>query len=342
MKKRLILFLVFFAGILFFSGCQKSDEQKSEILGNADLIKNDSAGERISLRMKPKVGDVFNYKLHIEQNGSESSTLNKGNELKNFQIMDLYYINEVMEINDAGIITYKVRYDSIMVNVGASNKDTSYSLVYNSNVKDSVYKKSDFITFNTLIGNDFRVRVSSLGEVTTIYDLEKIQNMIYKEYGDTLEADEKDIVKKSLEDQLKELIQTQYQIFPEKEVKKDSAWTNVQQTVLGSFPVENILNYTVKSLEKRDNAYIIGITAGLDFKILENTFKEKTTGINYKLEDVKGGGSGKIQFNLSRGCIETKETEKSLSATIMASLKGQSATSSKNDTIKLKLELLNK
>jgi hypothetical protein len=340
MKKGLILFAVLIAGILLFNGCQKSGEQKSDVKQNADLIVKDSAGEKITLKMRPKTGDVFRYKLHIEQNGSESSSLNKGNEIKNYQIMDLYFINEVMEINEAGIITYKVRYDSIMVNVGASNKDTSYSLTYNSNVKDSVYKKSDFITFNTLIGNDFRVRVSPLGEVTTIYDLEKIQNIIYKEYGDTLETDEKEIVKKSLEDQLKELTQTQYQMFPEKEVKKDSTWTSVQQTVLGSFPVENILNYTVTSIEEKENGYIIGLKAGLDFKILENTFREKTTGINYKLEDVKGGGSGKIQFNLTRGCIESKETEKSLSATITASLKGQTATSAKTDVIKLKLELL--
>lgn len=340
MKKRLILFTVLIAGILFLGGCQKSDVQKSDITQNTDLIIKDAAGEKITLKMKPKVGDIFNYKLHIEQNGSESSSLNKGNEIKNFQIMDLYFMNEVMEINETGIITYKVRYDSIMVNVGASDKDTSYSVTYNSNVKDSVYKKSDFITFNTLIGNDFRVRVSAIGEVTTIYDLEKIQNIIYKEYGDTLDADEKEIVKKSLEDQLKELTQTQYQMFPEKEVTKDSTWTSVQQTVLGSFPVENILKYTVTSVEEKENGYIIGLNAGLDFKILENTYKEKATGINYKLEDVKGGGSGKIQFNLSRGCIEMKETEKNLSATILASLQGQSATSSKTDIIKLKLELL--
>lgn len=340
MKKRLIIFMIIITGIIFVGGCQKSDESKSDTSRNTDLIKKDAAGDKLTLRIKPKVGDVFNYKLHIEQNGSESSTLNKGNEIKNFQIMDLYFMNEVMEINESGIITYKVRYDSIIVNVGASDKDTSYSVTYNSGVKDSIYKKSDFITFNTLIGNDFRVRVSALGEVTTIYDLEKIQNIIFKEYGDTLEADEKDIVKKSLEDQLKELTQTQYQMFPEKEVIKDSTWTSVQQTVLGSFPVENILNYTVTSIEVREDNFIIGLTAGLGFKILENTFKEKTTGITYKLEDIKGGGSGKIQFNISRGCIESKETEKSLSATIMASLQGQSAKSSKTDVIKLKLELL--
>lgn len=331
-----------FVASLFFNGCSKSDNEGQEIdkSQNADLIIKDSTGEKVTLKMKPKTGDILNYRLHIEQNGSEASSLNQDNEIKNYQIMDLYFLNEVMEINEANVITYKVRYDSILVSIGASDKDTSYSLVYNSNLKDSVYKKSDFVTFNALIGNDFRVRVSSLGEVSTIYDLEKIQNIIYKEYGDTLDSDEKEIVKKSLEDQLKELIQTQYQIFPEKEVKKDSTWTSVQQSVLGSFPVENILNYTITSIEEKENCNIIGLTAALDFKVLENTYREKTTGINYKLEDIKGSGSGTIQFNITRGCIVYKETEKSLSAKIRASLKGQSATSSKSDVIKLKLELL--
>jgi hypothetical protein len=342
MKKGFILSISIIVLILFLNGCQKNENSGPKIdkSQNADLIIKDAAGDKVNLKMKPKTGDILNYKLHIEQNGSESSTLNKGNEIKNYQTMDLYFLNEVMEVNDAGIITYKVRYDSIMVNIGASDKDTSYSLIYNSNIKDSVYKKSDFVTFNALIGNDFRVRVSSLGEVSTIYDLEKIQNIIYKEYGDTLEADEKEIVKKSLEDQLKELIQTQYQIFPDKEMKKDSTWTSVQQSVLGSFPVENILNYTITSIEEKEGSNIIGLTAALDFKILENTYKEKTTGITYKLDEIKGSGSGKIQFNITRGCIVFKETEKNLSAKIQASLKGQSATSSKTDVIKLKLELL--
>ena len=342
MKKGFILSIAFVVALLFINGCQKKEYSGPKIdkTQNADLIIKDAGGDKVNLKMKPKTGDILNYKLHIEQNGSETSSLNKGNEIKNYQTMDLYFLNEIMEVNDAGIITYKVRYDSIMVNIGASDKDTSYSLVYNSNIKDSIYKKSDFVTFNALIGNDFRVRVSSLGEVSTIYDLEKIQNIIYKEYGDTLEANEKEIVKKSLEDQLKELIQTQYQIFPDKEIKKDSTWTSVQQSVLGSFPVENILNYTITSIEEKDDCNIIGLNAALDFKILENTYKEKTTGITYKLDEIKGSGSGKIQFNITRGCVVSKETEKSLSAKIQASLKGQSATSSKTDVIKLKLELL--
>lgn len=342
MKKVFVLFIAVFVVFLLLNGCGKSDQKGADVdkSQNADLIIKDASGDKVTLKMKPKVGDILNYKLHIEQNGSESSSLNKGNEIKNFQTMDLYFLNEIMEINDAGIITYKVRYDSILVNIGASDKDTSYSVSYNSNVKDSIYKKSDFVTFNALIGNDFRVRVTSLGEVSTIYDLEKIQNIIYKEYGDTLESDEKEIVKKSLEDQLQELIQTQYQIFPEKEMKKDSTWTSVQQSVLGSFPVENILNYTITSIEEKEDYNIIGLTAALDFKVLENTYKEKATGITYKLDDIKGSGSGKIQFNITRGCIVYKETEKSLEANIKASLQGQSATSSKTDVIKLKLELL--
>jgi len=343
MKKVSVFIIVLLVGVVSFYGCNKTGDpgNDSTDVPNADLVIKDSLGQQqVSLKIKPKVGDIFKYKLHIEQNGTESSSMNNNNEIRNNQTMDMFFINEVTEINDAGIITMKVRYDSIMVNIGASDKDTSYSLIYNSNVKDTVYKKSDFITFNSLIGNEFKIRVSPLGEVSTIYDLEKIQNQIYKEYGDTLKFEDKELVKKSLEEQLKELIQTQYQIFPEKNIFKDSVWSSVQQSILGSFPIENILKYSVNSIEVKEGSYIIGLTALLEFKVLENSIKDKTNGINYKLDEATGGGSGKIEFNLSKGCIIKKETEKKLSSKIIASLQGQSAKISKTDNIKLTLELI--
>ncbi len=346
MIKKTALILVSLFILFSLNSCDKakkdSSNEKIDISENRneDLIIKDEKGEKVQLKYKPEIGDKFNYKLVIEQNSVDKSSLQKNKEVKSTQVMELYYSNQVSEINESGIITYKIHYDSVKMNVSAVSPDSSISMSYNSNKKDEATKNKDFMLFDALIGKDFKARVTHLGEVTTLYDLEKVFVYIYKEYGDTLKSSDKEIVRKSIEDELKELIQTQFQIFPEKEIYVDSSWSLNQEAALGSFPAENVLTYKIASLNRSEKGILIGLDASLDFKVIENSIKDKATGLSYKLEDVKGEGSGKIELNLSRGCISKKDTKKLLFAVISASAKGQSARVEKKDEIKLTLELL--
>jgi len=343
MIKKITFISVFFIIFISFVSCNKEEIGKtlsSSANRNEDLIVKDEKGEKIILKFKPEVGDKFKYKLKIEQNSTDKSSLNKNKEVKTSQILELYYTNEVTEINESGIITFKVNYDSVKMDLSAVSPDSSITMSYNSNNKDEKSKNKDFMLFDALVGKDFKARVTNSGEVTTLYDLEKVFEYIYKEYGDTLKSTDKEIVRKSIEDELKELIQSQFQVLPEKEVYKDSSWSFNQEAALGSFPAENVLTYKIASIDKTDNGIIIGLDASLDFKVIENSFKDKSTGLSYKLEDVKGEGSGKIEFNLSRGCISKKNTKKYLFAVISASAKGQTARVQKSDEIILTLELI--
>lgn len=345
MLKKLAIFLLSFLIFISFYSCDKIKEQiekKEDVSGlrNEDLITKDDKGEKINLKFKPEVGDIFKYKLKINQNTTDKSSLNKNKEIKSTQTMELYYTNEVTEINESGIITFKVRYDSVKMDMSATSPDSSISMSYNSNKKDEKAKNKDFMLFDALVGKEFKARVTSSGEVTTLYDLEKVFEYIYKEYGDTLKSGDKEIVRKSIEDELKELIQTQFQILPEKEVYVDSSWSYNQEAALGSFPAENVLTYKIESLNRSDKGIIINLDASLVFKVIENSIKDKQTGLSYKLENVKGEGSGKIELNLSKGCISKKDTKKYLFAVISASAKGQSARVVKSDEIVLSLELL--
>jgi len=339
-KYSYLVLLLFVLAIVFQSCDKKTGEGTGDNKGdtrNSDLIKKDDKGEKVSLKMNPKQGDKFNYKFKLDQQSSEKSALTKDEKITSNQVMEMYYSQEVAEVNESGVAVYKIKYDSIKINYSISKPDSSISMVYNSNVKDSVYKMPDFITYNALIGRDFKVRVSPNGEVTHILDLEKVFEFIFKEYGDTLKPQYKSMIKEEVEPQLKEILQSAFQMFPENEIYKDSSWTYTQKAQMGAFPSENALKYTITKIDNQPDGIIIGINARLDFKILENVYKEK--GVTFKLEDATGEGSGNIEFNISRGCIKKKDTTKSLKTKIKISQGSQSATSEKEDIVKVLLEM---
>jgi len=333
-----LVFIVLFAFSSY--NCNKKDTSKTTSQGdNSDLITNTDYGVKVNLKMKPKVGDKVNYKMVITQRASQISELTKNKEVSSNQEMSYYYSLNVGDINDAGTITYKVKYDSIKVSYSEKGVDSTFSIEYNSNIKNDNNKMEVFLTYNALIGNEFKVRVSPLGEVKEVIEMDKVESYIAKEYGDTLKSEEKSQISESLKTQLKEIIQSQFQIFSDKEVYKDSSWTITQQSAIGSFPIENIISYKLEDIQKQDNGTKINIAASLEFKVLENKIKEKD--ITMTLEDDNGKGSGNVIFNITKGLIEKKQYEKSLSSVIKMSAQGQSAKAKRNDSISYTVEILN-
>ncbi len=320
--------------------CSKKDKSSSsDNKNNTDLVRKSGDNIFVTLKMRPKVGDVHSYKMVISQNASQESEFTNNKEVSSRQDMEYYYSMKVAEVNDDGVIAYKVNYDSIKVNYSEDNPQNPIVLAYNSNVKDSVYKMQEFMTYNAMIGNEFKIRVSALGEIKEVIEMDKIESRIAKEFGDTLKPEEKTQIMDALKTQLKEVIQSQFQIFSNKELAKDSSWTFTQQSTIGSFPIANIVTYKITGIQQKDDITKVNIAASLDFKVLENSIKDKQ--MTMSLENENGTGSGTVVFNLSNGTVEKKQYEKALSSTIKMSAKGQSATAKRKDSIVYTLDLLN-
>lgn len=66
------------------------------------------------------------------------------------------------------------------MDLSAVSPDSSITMSYNSNNKDEKSKNKDFMLFDALVGKDFKARVTNSGEVTTLYDLEKVLNIYIK------------------------------------------------------------------------------------------------------------------------------------------------------------------
>lgn len=337
------VFVVLFVIAVSISSCTKTDTPESKDkkdTTNSNLIVKDSTGEKISLVYKPKVGDIFRYKVFNATAAKELSPITQDKELNTTQDITFYITEEVTEVNDNGTITFKVKYDSISVlqKISSDGKDLSQN--YNSNIKDSIYAKPDYVEFNSLINNPFKMRVSPKGEIIEAYELENIHNAVYKAFGDTLSSKDKEIVKEKINSEyFKFYLQNTFQQFPDFSVAKDSVWIKTDEELLTQFPAKRILTYKVSDIKTENGSTIVTIDANLGYEILEKKIQEK--GFSATLDEVNTTGTGKIIFNITKGCIVNKTTERNAAMTIGMNIGGQKAKSVQSLYIKSVIELIN-
>lgn len=345
-RSSLTFIIIFCAIFLTIQGCGERNEntgekKQNESSGsvNSEFVKKDETGTKVSLVLKPKKGDVFKYKMNAKTTSKEKSPMTGDKEMNSSQDIFYFYTEEVNDISSAGIITYKIRFDSIYIMSTVSTSDSSVSLKYNSNVKDSVYSKPDFIQYNSIMNEDFYARVSQNGEISEIYGMENIYENMFKSLGDTLSNDQKQSLKESFgNDAIKAVLQQQFQMFPEKEVYQDSSWTRSYETQILIFPVKNILSYRLKEIKEENKQILLSIDAELAVEFIEKDIKDKQ--MNYKVEDAKTGGKGNILFNVSRGCVTKKETSTNIDLNMKISAGGQSVKTSQNVITELKVDLM--
>ncbi len=339
--KRYIFLFIFLTAIIL-QGCNKDSKTDNKTTTsssgqNSDLIKKDGNVEKVTLAMKPKKGDKFVYKMIAKTTSQENSPLTQDKDITSDQVINYFYSMEVTE-SSADVSTYKAKYDSINIVSTVKSGDSSLVIKYNSNIKDSIYNKPDFIQYNAIINEDFFLRVSSKGEISDIYGLEKIYTKMFKALGDTLKDSDKNEIKESFgNNAIKSVMQQQFQLFPDTEVVRDSSWTRSYDTQLMIFPVKNNLSYKIKDIQNQNGDNIVVIDATLSIAFDQKEINEKD--VKYQISDMDTGGKGTISFNLSRGCIVKKETNTKVDATMKISSKGQSMKSKQNANTYLLVEL---
>lgn len=342
-KSNIAAVFIIFLSIIFIQGCDDKKDEGSNGKGsdtvNADLITKDDNGTKVSLLLKPKVGDVLKYKMNAKTTSKENSPLTEGKELTSVQDINYYYTEEVTDITTAGIVSYKITFDSITIISNLASADSSVSLTYNSNIKDSIYSKPDFLQYNAIMAEDFYARVSQNGEISDIYGLEKVYEKMFKALGDTLTNDQKESLKDSFgRDAIKAVLQQQFQMFPEAAVYVDSVWTRSYETQMLIFPVKNSLSYKLTEVKEENNQTILTIDADLAVDFIEKEIKDKQ--MSYKVENSETGGKGLIVYNITKGCVTKKETSTNLKLDMKISAGNQSVNTTQDVTTELIVNLI--
>jgi hypothetical protein len=332
------VFCLILFSFLIIQSCNKKEEQTKKSSDNSDLIKTDEKGQKIDLKIKPKTGEIFRYKMVKSSKESAVNKDKKEETLSQEQTETYYYTQEVTEISDAGVVTLKMKYDSINIVVKYSEKDTSIIQTYNSNIKDSIYSKHDFLIYNNMIGSSFKIRVGSNDEFIEAYELEAIYDKLFKELGDTLTPQTKDMVRENLKSSLKDVLVGQFQEFPKNEVYKDSTWSVTKTSDNPPFRYKNIVNYKIKDIKTENNSLIVSVEGILNIEFIDKEYKTKEGSM--KISDIDAGGQGLLQFNLSKGCLVKKETNQSIKMTANISSKGKALNTIRETSLSLKIDLL--
>lgn len=341
MHKYFALKIVAVVLMIYIYGCgdkkdDKTNDQNKQY--TIDLIKKDSISGREMVQMKyvVKKGDKFAYRMVAKTSNMENSPATEGKEVKQDNEINYYYMKEVTDIDGSGIISYKVNFDSISI----SSQMGEQSIKYNSNVNDSVKQNPAFMQYNAVINNPFYIRVSSTGEITDVYGLEKIYENLFKSLGDTLKESDKQSIKESFgEESIKEILQQEYQICPKEPVIVDSSWVKSFNTAVLFFEVVNNAKYTLKSVEDKDGQKIAKIEAVLNVEFKSKEVTER--GMKVAIEHSETSGTGRISLNLNRGCVSSKETTTAMRLDLKLSAQGQTAKSVQAVTTNLTVTLLN-
>lgn len=335
------LFKLFIVVLLvLIVGCGKKEDKTLNKEGSdvSGLIKKDSVTgkEKVLLKYLVKKGDKFVYKMTAKTSQTENSPATEGKDVTQDNEINYYYSKEVQDVDGSGIITFKVKYDSITINAQMGEQNVKY----NSNINDTVKSNPAFLQYNAVINEPFFFRVTSDGEITDIYGLEKIHENLFKALGDTLKEEDKQNIKESFgKESMKEILQQEYQMFPKQDVYMDSSWTKSYNTQLLLFDVVNSAKYTLKGIEDKDNQKIADIDAMQTTEFLNKEVKQR--GVKFELVNSETSGAGKITFNLNKGCITHKETSIVLNLDMKASAQGQSAKSVQKVKTNLWVTLLN-
>jgi uncharacterized protein DUF6263 len=322
-----------------FIGCTTKEEKTTSVGdSSAIVIKKDSVTgkQKVQLKYVVKKGDMFSYKMTAKTSTSENSPATEGKDVKQDNEINYFYTKDAQDIDKNGIITYKVKYDSIIIQSSMEDR----SIKYNSNINDSVRNNPAFVQYNAVVNENFYLRVSAEGEITDVYGLEQIYENLFKALGDTLKEEDKQTIKDSFgKESIKEVLQQEYQMFPKYEIPVDSTWVKSYNTTILFFDIVNNAKYTLKSIEERDGKKIANIEAQLIVEFLTKETKQR--GVKFKIENAHTGGSGKIAFDLMRGCITNKETATNLTLDLQMSAQGQSAKSKQGVSTNLHVTLLN-
>lgn len=333
-----IVIVVLFA---FAYGCgDKKDEKTGNNNNNTstDLIKKDSVSgkEMVQLKYVVKKGEKFNYKMVAKTSNMEKSPATEDKEVKQDNEINYFYSKEVSDVDASGIISFRMNFDSITISSSMGDQ----SIKYNSNLNDSIRNNPAFLQYNAVINNPFFIRVNPAGEITEVYGMEKIYEVLFKALGDTLKEADKQQIKESFgEESIKEILQQEYQVCPPAPIAVDSNWTKSFNTTVLFFEVVNNAKYTLKSIEDKNGQKIANVEALLVVEFKTKEVKEK--GMTVKVENAETSGNGKISLNLNRGCITYKETNTNLKLDMKLSAQGQSANSSQAVTTNLTVTLLN-
>jgi len=309
--------IIILALALLFFGCdnKKTAEEITEEINltqvdSSDLVTTEveDEDEFFFFRYKFDEGESINYRLTVisesQQNIEADTSITQS-----FNQTIKYAINfQVIELDEDSVAELKCTIGGINLEADLNGEKVSYKSSSNLDSLDAL----KFAEYETLINNQFRLRVNSLGEVADVYSVDKIFNkyLELRNMQDSLSAEQEDAVKNDmLNAVLKPLMGQIFRVMPAKQMGKDSSWTYTKAAIpMMVFQVEYNNLYKVDNLELLDGEKLAVINGSMSTNITgDPNYSEQ--GISYVFEKPVSSAGGKVYFNLDKGLVQKSKTE---------------------------------
>lgn len=312
MKKYLLLFMM---GLLLAACGDKKetpvvDEKNKYNFDTTDVKTTEvqNPNETFSLNYNFKKDETYTYRVTTISETNrvmEADTIIKQsvNQIINY-LLNIKLLNK----DEDGLMDLTCTFTSIKVDANANEEKISFE---SSTISDSL-EKVKYADYLSLINNSFEVRINKEGELLEIGKTDKIVNTFLKIRGLSDSAKTEDIasMKGDLgEIMLKPILVQVLRKFPDKEMAKDSTWSNVQPA--SKFMVFDIVNttiYKIANLEQLEDDKLAVIDADLKTLVTGNN-KYDDRGIKYEFKKPVTSASGKIYFNIEKGCLQKSKTK---------------------------------
>lgn len=327
---------------IFFISCGDKKDNKtgdnSGSLRSKFIVKDSATGkEKILLKYAPKKGDIFRYKLSLDAMQSENSPFTGDKEISQNTNQVYYYTQEVTDVNDKGIVTYKVKFDSIQITI----KQDTIQLGYNSNVNDSNRTNPLFLSYSAVVGQSFKFRLAPDGKIIELIELDEIKSAYMKMLPDSLDekSKEKEYAQSFDPESLRGLMEEELVRFKTEYVNVDEPYQFTDDETLLVFKTKTTRQYKINEIKEESGKLLVNMTGELNVEFVTREYMEKGEKMNLDSFDTKGVST--LTIDLARGVIVKKEINVPLNIDVTLSAKGQSVSVKRKNQKKATLTLLN-
>lgn len=280
-------------------------------------VVSDSAAS-YSFRIRPKVGDVFSYRL-LQRNSMQSDTLSSNEE------MVQCYTQRVTAVNDDGSVALEMIYDSIRFNrnLPAMGGGKAMRVSYSTDRKpDASIPGSE--QAHAVIGRKVNLTLSPRGEVQEVSNLEPVLSAILGRYSDSVKPGVRDQLRMALRVQLFEaVVQQQFMSgAPKDEVKIGATWSRRDtiplSLMIGAVPALASFNSRLAEVRQVGGAPIGMIRASLTTTFPQRKLEAKNVSAVVDKADVDGNAETLIDLNTGFLIRKTTRIDQRLKATLTA------------------------
>jgi len=279
---------------------------KKEIPANLEGLKAvDAKGQQFLFRYNFTKGEELKYKLTTINDATETI---KADSLINNSVNEnsSYTVTlNVLDIDKDSIAELNVTVTSIDLNSKANGKEIKYTAPN----KLSKEEKLNFVQYEALYNNPFRIRVNGKGEVVEVTRIDKIIEKIVqmRPPEKPLSAEDKATLTKQLSEQaVQPLAQQLFRLLPAKKLAIDSTWNYAYPNIVAQLKINNNVIFTFKELLDAGDK-IAKVAADMKTS-LEGSKTASDGKITAVFDDPKISGGGTIFFNLDRGVLQKSET----------------------------------